>query len=123
MGLKQLDPAVSIRHAAILYSGQGVVQLLRHSSRGLAVTKHHGAVLVGKLPDRGDNHGRSGTESFCNSPTLNTIKNLALTIAAIGVLPKGGASGLDMGQFLLHSLGTATIARDPMASGTSSVIP
>lgn len=41
---------------------------------------------------------------------FNTIKNLALTIAAIGVLPANTKGGLDMGQFLLHSIGTATIA-------------
>jgi len=41
---------------------------------------------------------------------FNTIKNIALTIAAIGVLPTSTKGGLDMGQFLLHSIGTATIA-------------
>jgi len=41
---------------------------------------------------------------------FNTIKNIALTIAAIGVLPSSSKGGLDMEQFLLHSIGTATIA-------------
>ena len=42
---------------------------------------------------------------------INTIKNLALSIAAMGVLPKKNAAGLDMNQFLLHSLGVASIAK------------
>jgi len=42
---------------------------------------------------------------------INTIKNLALSIATIGMLPKGAHAGFDMNNFLLHSLGTATIAK------------
>ncbi len=42
---------------------------------------------------------------------INTIKNLALTIAAMGMLPKKTASGFNMSEFLLHSLGTATLAK------------
>lgn len=42
---------------------------------------------------------------------INTIKNLALTIATIGMLPKEPLAGLDMDDFLLHSLGTAAISR------------
>lgn len=42
---------------------------------------------------------------------FNTIKNLALSIAAIGMLPKGNASGFDVDQYLLHSLATAGIAK------------
>lgn len=42
---------------------------------------------------------------------FNTIKNLALSIAAIGMLPKDNASGFDIQQYLLHSLSTAGIAK------------
>jgi len=42
---------------------------------------------------------------------FNTIKNLALGIAAIGMLPKSNAAGFDVQQYLLHSLATASIAK------------
>ncbi len=42
---------------------------------------------------------------------FNTIKNLALSIAAIGMLPKENASGFDVQQYLLHSLSTAGLAK------------
>ena len=42
---------------------------------------------------------------------FNTIKNLALSIAAIGILPADNAAGFDGGQYLLHSLSTAGIAK------------
>jgi putative nucleotidyltransferase with HDIG domain len=42
---------------------------------------------------------------------FNTIKNLALSIAAIGMLPKDNESGFDVQQYLLHSLSVAGIAK------------
>ena len=42
---------------------------------------------------------------------FNTIKNLALSIAAIGMLPANNADGFDGEQYLLHSLATAGIAK------------
>ncbi len=42
---------------------------------------------------------------------LNTIKNLALSVAAIGTLPKKNKAGLNMNDFLLHSVATATISK------------
>lgn len=42
---------------------------------------------------------------------INTLKNLAITIAAVGMLPRNSVKGFDSQEFLLHSLGTATIAR------------
>jgi putative nucleotidyltransferase with HDIG domain len=42
---------------------------------------------------------------------FNTIKNLALSIAAIGMLPAQNEAGFDTGDYLLHSLSTATIAK------------
>ncbi len=42
---------------------------------------------------------------------FNTTKNLALSIAAIGMLPKDNASGFDIQQYLLHSLSTAGLAK------------
>ncbi len=53
---------------------------------------------------------------------FNTIKNLALSIAAIGILPKHNESGLDMQQYLLHSLATASIAKQ-LASGVNNADP
>ena len=42
---------------------------------------------------------------------FNTIKNVALSIAAIGMLPKDNAAGFDGQQYLIHSLATASIAK------------
>ena len=42
---------------------------------------------------------------------LNTIKNLALSFAAMGSLPVSNAAGFDMQRYLIHSLLTANIAR------------
>ena len=42
---------------------------------------------------------------------FNTIKNLALSIASVGILPKHNDAGFDIQQYLMHSLTTAGIAR------------
>ena len=42
---------------------------------------------------------------------INTLKNLAITIAAMGMLPQKSDSKFDSENFLLHSLGTATISK------------
>lgn len=42
---------------------------------------------------------------------LNTVKNLALTIASVGILPKQNAAGFDIYRYLQHSLTTADIAK------------
>jgi putative nucleotidyltransferase with HDIG domain len=42
---------------------------------------------------------------------LNTVKNMALAFAAIGVLPAHNAAGFDMQRYLMHSLTTASLAR------------
>lgn len=42
---------------------------------------------------------------------LNTVKNLALSFAAMGTLPQQNAAGFDMQRYLLHSLATASLAR------------
>ena len=42
---------------------------------------------------------------------FNSVKNLALSVAAIGMLPKDNAAGFDVQQYLLHSLATASIAK------------
>jgi len=42
---------------------------------------------------------------------INTIKNLALSIAAIGMLPKKTSIDFDMDEFLLHSLGVGAVAK------------
>jgi len=42
---------------------------------------------------------------------FNTIKNLALSIAAIGMLPSQALTGCDSQRYLMHSLTTAGIAR------------
>lgn len=42
---------------------------------------------------------------------LNTIKNMALSFAAMGSLPQHNAAGFDVQRYLVHSLTTASIAR------------
>jgi putative nucleotidyltransferase with HDIG domain len=42
---------------------------------------------------------------------LNTIKNMALSFAAMGSLPQQNAAGFDVQKYLMHSLTTASIAR------------
>lgn len=42
---------------------------------------------------------------------LNTIKNMALSFAVIGVLPQQNDAGYDMRRYLMHSLVTASLAR------------
>ncbi len=42
---------------------------------------------------------------------LNTVKHVALAIAAIGSLPKTNKAGFDMDDFLLHSLTSAVLTR------------
>lgn len=42
---------------------------------------------------------------------LNTVKNMALSFAVIGVLPQHNSAGFDMQRYLMHSLITASIAR------------
>ncbi|MGI9134779.1 MAG: HDOD domain-containing protein [Rhodoferax sp.] len=53
---------------------------------------------------------------------FNTIKNLALSIAAIGMLPKDSPSGFDVQQYLLHSLATAAVAKQ-LASRVGNADP
>jgi len=42
---------------------------------------------------------------------LNSVKNISISIAAIGVLPRKNLSGYSMNDFLVHSLTTAAVAR------------
>jgi putative nucleotidyltransferase with HDIG domain len=42
---------------------------------------------------------------------INTIKNLALSVAAMGSLPQTNKAGLEMKEFWLHSLKTAVVAK------------
>ncbi len=42
---------------------------------------------------------------------INTVKNLALGFAAVGILPRFNAAGFDVQRYLLHSLVVAAIAR------------
>ncbi len=42
---------------------------------------------------------------------FNTIKNLAVSIASIGILPYDNEAGMNMKDFLLHSLSTAALTR------------
>ncbi len=42
---------------------------------------------------------------------MNTIKNIALTVAAIGMLPRENEANFDMDKFLQHSLGTASVCK------------
>ena len=42
---------------------------------------------------------------------LNTVKNLALSFAAMGTLPQHNAAGFDAQRYLVHSLSTGSLAR------------
>lgn len=42
---------------------------------------------------------------------INTIKNLSLSVAAAGILPNQSIAGFDTQRYLVHSLATATVAR------------
>jgi putative nucleotidyltransferase with HDIG domain len=42
---------------------------------------------------------------------INTIKNLAIRIAAVGMIPQSNDAGLDTDRYLLHSLGCAEASR------------
>ena len=42
---------------------------------------------------------------------MNTIKNIALTVAAIGMLPRENKANFNMDEFLQHSLGTAAVCK------------
>ena len=42
---------------------------------------------------------------------INTIKNIAVSMAAVGALPQKNAAGFDADKFWLHSLTMSTIAR------------
>ena len=42
---------------------------------------------------------------------INTIKNLALSFAAVGILPRFNTTGFDIQRYLMHSLTVAAVAR------------
>ena len=42
---------------------------------------------------------------------INTVKSLALSVAAVGMLPPVNSAGFDTQRYLLHSLSTAGVAR------------
>lgn len=42
---------------------------------------------------------------------INTIKNLALSFAAVGILPRFSTTGFDIQRYLLHSLTVAAVSR------------
>jgi putative nucleotidyltransferase with HDIG domain len=42
---------------------------------------------------------------------INTIKNLAIRVAAVGMIPQTNEAGLDTDRYLLHSLGCAELSR------------
>jgi putative nucleotidyltransferase with HDIG domain len=53
---------------------------------------------------------------------LNTVKNLALSFASVGVLPSSNAAGFDMDRYLRHSLITAGIARQLAARHAAELV-
>lgn len=53
---------------------------------------------------------------------INTIKNLSLSFAAVGILPRTNTAGFDIQHYLVHSLATASVARQlctQFAKGTA----
>lgn len=53
---------------------------------------------------------------------FNTVKNLALGFAAVGMLPRTSPEGFDMRQYLLHSLLVAALARQLAVLGAKDEI-
>lgn len=53
---------------------------------------------------------------------LNTVKNLALSFASIGVLPNSNSAGFDMDRYLRHSLIAAGVARQLATSHAAKQI-
>jgi putative nucleotidyltransferase with HDIG domain len=53
---------------------------------------------------------------------LNTVKNLAISFASVGVLPSSNAAGFDLDRYLRHSLISAGIARQLAASHATGQI-
>lgn len=43
---------------------------------------------------------------------INTLKNLAISFAAVGILPRFNTCGFDIQRYLLHSLSVAMLARE-----------
>jgi putative nucleotidyltransferase with HDIG domain len=54
---------------------------------------------------------------------FNTIKNLALSIAAMGVLPRQNKAGFDIHRYLLHTLTVAGIAKRLSAKAGAGTDP
>lgn len=53
---------------------------------------------------------------------INTIKNLALGFAAVGMLPRTSPEGFDMQKYLLHSLLVAALARQLAMQGAKEEV-
>jgi putative nucleotidyltransferase with HDIG domain len=53
---------------------------------------------------------------------INTIKNLALGFAAVGILPRFNAAGFDIQRYLLHSLIVSSIARQLATQGAKGEV-
>lgn len=62
-------------------------------------------------PFMGLAHQITSIQQACVYLGVNTLKNLALSLASIGMLPKKNDAGFDMNDFWLHSLAVALIAR------------
>ena len=54
---------------------------------------------------------------------MNTVKNLALAIAAVGTLPSRNPRNFDIQQYLVHSLSTACLARQLCSLAKGDVEP
>ncbi len=53
---------------------------------------------------------------------INTVKNLALGFAAVGILPRMNTAGFDIQRYLLHSLIVASIARQLAIQGAKGEV-
>ncbi|MBC7625482.1 MAG: HDOD domain-containing protein [Aeromicrobium sp.] len=87
------------------------------SPRQLVVVIEHDPVLTVKLLRivNSASYGLPNKVASVNQAVLylglNTVKNLALTFAMIGVLPAKNVAGFDVGEYLLHSVAVASLAR------------
>ncbi|MBF0154225.1 MAG: HDOD domain-containing protein [Magnetococcales bacterium] len=88
------------------YSHKELIRIINHDPvMTLKVLKMVNSAYFG-LPDQ-----VASISQAVVSLSMNTIKNIALSVAARGMLPQLDHGGLHTGQFLLHAVGVGTVAR------------
>ncbi|MBF0175405.1 MAG: HDOD domain-containing protein [Magnetococcales bacterium] len=90
---------------------------LNYSHKELIRTINHDPVMTLKILKLVNSayFGFSGQVASINQAVvslgMNTVKNLAISVATRGMLPQLGHGGLHTSQYLLHSVGVGTVAK------------